>query len=222
MDFFSTLKDNLLRHYMIYVPEIAFAKMKGTIYEGMIPEEIANEFLYMFHLNKFSQDTKDFTIANMLSKAPLFESNIFKLFEAKKALDPAHFKVLLEKYYQQVNGHTIAVNWMLENITIIFKNVDQSMLNIFALQAEQFKNHYTELAQHFPFQEADTPNKNLVLRELKASYTPTQKQHKATELNTTTAPNITLKKSPTKKPKLVIDDHEVDAFLLTSVFNVEL
>lgn len=207
---------------MIYVPEVAFTKIKGTMYEGMIPEEAENEFFYIFQLNKLSQDIKDFTIANMLSKASFFESNIFKLFEAKKGLDPAHFKVLLEKYYKQVEGHTIAVNWMLENITIIFKNIDQRMINLFALQAEQFKNHYAELVQHFPFPGADSPNTNLVLGELKASYTPTQKTQKLPKLNATTAPKVRLKKSPTKKTKLVIDDSEVDAFLLTSVFNVEL
>jgi len=222
MDFFSTLKDNLFWHYIIYVPEIAFTKMKGTIYEGMVPEEAANEFFYMLHLNKFSQDINDFTIANILRKAPLFESNIFKLFEAKKALDTDHFKVVLEKYYEQVNGHLIAVNWMLENINIIFKNIDQNMLNLFALQAEQFKNHYTELSKHFPFPEENAPSTNIVLTELKASYIPNPKEAKTSEPTHQTAPKIRPKKSSTRKPKLVIDDNEIDAFLLTSVFNVEL
>ena len=221
MDTFSTLKDNLLRHYVAYVPEVAFAKIKGTIYEGMVPKEAANRFFYMFHLNNISENIKDFTIANLLAKADLFESNLFKLFEVKKALAPDHFKVLLDKYYEQVNGHTFAVNWMLQNINNIFKSVDQNIFNLFILQAEQFNKHNTELAKHFSLTEKDESAQNTILKQIKDSYTSTENESEISQSTSSITPNSRLQKAPLKKQKLVIDDHEVDAFLLTTVFNVD-
>ncbi|MCL5129359.1 hypothetical protein [Algibacter sp. L4_22] len=221
MDIFTTIKDNLLRHYAIYIPEIAFSKIKGTIYEGLLPKEAANTLFYIFSTKEPFVDINDVSIITLLSKSDILEGNIFKLFEAKKALGPEHFQVLLDKYKEHVEGHLFMIKWMYLNMNRTFENLDISITNMFKLQAEQFQKHSTELNNHFKIQPNNVPNKTIVLLEqLKETYTSAEL--KITNPDPVKTLPVSKSAKPVKKQKLEFNDDDIDRFLLSSVFNVDL
>ncbi|MWW23153.1 hypothetical protein [Algibacter lectus] len=221
MDIFTTIKDNLLRHYIIYVPTILFSKLKGSIYEGVLPEDAANTLFYLFNPKEIIADVNAFSIVALLEKSDILESNLFKLFEAKKTLEEEHFRVLLDKYKEHVEGHAFMTRWMYVNIDKTFANLDVGIINMFKFQAEQFQKHSEELNNHFKIQPNKVPNETIALLEqLKATYASTEL--KITPPEPIQPLPVSEKAKPTKKQKLIIDDDEIDKFLLSSVFNVDL
>lgn len=222
MDIFTTIRDNLFRHYIIYLPTALFTEFKGTIYENLLPIDTADTLYYMCYPQKILSDVNEFSIFNLFTKTDILQDNLFKLFEANKTLEKEHFKVLLDKYKEHMEGLLFMAKWMYHNFDKTFDNLDQSIINMFKLQAEQFQKHSTEVNNHFKIQPNNTPNETIVLLEqLKEIYKA------GAELeNTSPAPSkplpVSKKSMPIKKQKLIIDDNEIDRFLLTSVFNVDL
>jgi hypothetical protein len=221
MDIFTTIKDNLLKHYIIYVPTVLFSKLKGSIYEGVLPEDAANTLFYLFNPKEIIADVNEFSIVTLLEKSDILEGNLFKLFEAKKTLEEGHFEVILDKYKEHLEGHVFMTRWMYINIDKTFANLDVSIINMFKFQVEQFQKHSEELNNHFKIIPNKVPNKTIALLEqLKENYTSAELKITPTE----SLKPLPVSKKPkrTKKQKLIIDDNEIDKFLLSSVFNVNL
>lgn len=222
MDIFTTIKDNLTRHYAIYLPTALFSKLKGSIYEGVLPKDAANTLFYICNPKEIISDVREFSIIRLLGKSDILGDNLFKLFEAKNNLEKEHFKVLLDKYKDHVEGHVFMTRWMYVNIDKTFSNLDISIINMFKLQAEQFQNHSTELNNHFKIEPNIIPNETTTFLEpLKETY------EASAELKDTIPPAVKVQpvsktSKPIKKQKLIIDDNEIDRFLLSSVFNVDL
>lgn len=221
MDIFTTIKDNLLKHYIIYVPTILFSKLKGSIYEGVLPEDAANTLFYLFNPKEIIANVNEFSIVAILEKSDILEANLFKLFEAKKTLEEEHFKVILDKYKDHIEGHVFMTRWMYVNIDKTFSNLGVSIINMFKFQAEQFQKHSEELNNHFKILPNKFPNETITLLEqLKATYASAEL--KITPPEPIKPVPVRQKTKPTKKRKLIIDDDEIDRFLLSSVFSVAL
>ncbi len=221
MDFFTTIKDNLLRYYMVCVPPIVIEELKKTVYNGIIPEHIVNKLLILENKNEGSTDLNDFSILKLIAKQDIFESNIFQLFEAKNNLAEEHFKVLLDTYRNHVEGHVFATEWMSNYVAKTFKELDITIINLYKLQAKYFDEHQNELITHFEIQtnkaiKANSPT----LEQLVNDYPP--EEIKVNVPSNDKKGAIKMTKAHLKKQKLIIDDNEIDRFLLSTVFNVDL
>ncbi|GAL82773.1 hypothetical protein JCM19274_4010 [Algibacter lectus] len=111
--------------------------------------------------------------------------------------------------------------WMFVNIDKTFANLDVGIINMFKFQAEQFQKHIEELNNHFKIQPNKVSNETIALLEqLKDTYASAEL--KITPPEPIQPLPVSEKAKPTKKQKLIIDDDEIDKFLLSSVFNVDL
>ncbi|WP_042502003.1 hypothetical protein, partial [Algibacter lectus] len=129
--------------------------------------------------------------------------------------------VILDKYKEHVEGHAFMTRWMFVNIDKTFANLDVGIINMFKFQAEQFQKHIEELNNHFKIQPNKVSNETIALLEqLKDTYASAEL--KITPPEPIQPLPVSEKAKPTKKQKLIIDDDEIDKFLLSSVFNVDL
>ena len=224
MNTLTTLKENLSKDFVVYVPEAAFTILKGSIYEGVIPVQTVNKLYYLETKEQHFDDLKDFSMLKLINKNEHLENNLFLLFEAKKEIDTAPFQILLNKYKTYLEGYMFITNWMYHNIDSVFKNLDLKIVNLFKLQLDYFERHTKEFDSYFD----TSPNDDLKFLDQFKTITPTvEKNIKPSLIAPIESPiasesNPVVESTSSKKQKLVIDDEEVDRLLLTSVFNVTL
>ncbi|TYC12035.1 hypothetical protein ES677_09725 [Bizionia gelidisalsuginis] len=224
MNTLTTLKENLSKDFVIYVPEAAFTILKGSIYEGVIPVNTVNKLYYLETKEQHFDDLNDFSMLKLINKNEHLENNLFLLFEAKKEIDIAPFQILLNKYKTYLEGYMFITNWMYHNIDSVFKNLDLKIVNLFKLQLDYFERHTKEFDSYFD----TSPNDDLKFLDQFKTITPTVEENvkpsllAPIETPIATESNSVVESTPPKKQKLVIDDEEVDRLLLTSVFNVTL
>jgi hypothetical protein len=222
MDTFNTLKNNLIRNYAFYIPTIAIEKLKATVFEGIIPIEACDTLAFFDNERIISTNFKTLTILKLTSKKDILDENILLLFEAKKNLDSQHFLFLLNNYIPHVEGHLLVTNLMLDNIGKIFEGVEEHIINIFKLQLQYFQKHNTDLNLHFEIQKQKTSIANeKMLKHLNDTYSNPNFKIKIPDFPKS---KLLLKQKvkPVKKKKVLPSDEDIDRFLLTTVFNVEL
>jgi len=221
MDTFTIITHNLIRNYVLYIPSITISKLKSTVYEGIIPEEAVNTLVFFDDKRQYSTDIKTFSILKLVAKKDILDNNLFQLFEAKRNLEDQHFRVLLDKYMTQVEGHLFATKWMYKNIDKVFKGVDDSIINLFKLQAEYFESHNNEINKHFKIQAHKFSAKNeQLLKHFEDSYS--NPDFKIIVPDFSNNSSVKQKSKSVKKQKVMVSDEEIDRFLLTTIFNVEL
>jgi hypothetical protein len=111
---------------------------------------------------------------------------------------------------------------MLDNIGKIFEGVEEHIINLFKLQLQYFQKHNTDLNLHFEIQKQKTSIANeKMLKHLKDTYSNPNFKIKVPDFPKS---KLLLKQKvkPVKKKKVLPSDQDIDRFLLTTVFNVEL
>ena len=221
MDTFTIITENLTRKYVLYIPPILISKLKSTVYEGIIPDQDTNTLVFLDDNRQGSTNINAFSMFELVGKKDILDNNLIQLFEAKKNLEEQHFRVLLDKYISQVEGHLFATKWMYKNINKVFMGLEQSFVNLFKLQAEYFESHNNELNRHFEIKSHKISDKNVqLLKHFEDTYS--NPDFKVIVPNFKTNGFVNKKSKSVKKQKAKVSDEEIDRFLLTTVFNVEL
>ncbi|WP_372758105.1 hypothetical protein [Mariniflexile sp.] len=222
MDTSTIITDNLIRNYVFYFPTEAISLLESTVLKGAIPLEACNELAFFDIDKKVSTNFKNFSIIKLVSKKEILDRNLLHLFEAKKSLEHKHFIFLLNKYNLHVEGHAFVTSWMYNNIHRVFNNVEESTINLFKLQQEYFEKHLSELQDNFQVTKSEFLHQN----ESVSKHFQTQFSKPDFKIDVPEFPknNSLLKPiaKTTKKKKVVLSNEEVDRFLLTTVFNVDL
>jgi hypothetical protein len=221
-DTFNTIKANLIRIYIYYIPSKLKEYISKTSFYNMIME---SDYDVIAYANKESEHTKDITDSipfDMIEKAQILKHNIFILFDKKKSVQPNEFSYFLDKYLENLNYYTFIAKWLYSNLSASFPNVKADVKYMFEFQAYTFNKHLQEINKHFGIVD-NTPviNEKDILDHFDASFHTEYKQLEPVSENL----KISHSKLPIKSKKvkkILVTDEETDAFLLETVFNVKI
>ncbi|OMP29939.1 hypothetical protein [Mangrovimonas sp. DI 80] len=215
---FETIKNNITRLFIFYVPEILYDFIQDSIYRDIVPKQDINTVAFMDRDRKTSVAPARFQKYTLLEKSSIFEENIFALLDAKETLSKAQFEHLLKKYWEHLDSYTTLSQWMHDNIHECIHLPSESIVELFAIQKQLFENHRNLVIEKY-----GNPISNERIRLFKERM---EKQMDSPNFKVTVpillAPTPPIKKSPEprKKKKELITDEEVDKMLLETVFNV--
>ncbi|WP_053992910.1 hypothetical protein [Mangrovimonas sp. TPBH4] len=215
---FETIRNNITRLYIYYVPEILYDFIQDSIYRDILPKEDVNTVVYMDRDRKTIFDPTRFQKYALLEKSSIFEENIFALLDAKETLSNAQFEHLLKKYWEHLDSYTMLSQWMHDNIHECIHLPSESIVELFAIQKQLFENHRNLVIEKY-----GNPVSNERIRLFKERM---EKQMASPNFKVTVpnlqAPTPPVKKNPKprKKKTELITDEEVDKMLLETVFNV--
>ncbi|RSK40401.1 hypothetical protein [Mangrovimonas spongiae] len=195
---FNTLRNNLTRSYIFYVPSKVYDDVQRTQLKDMIPYHLTNTIVYMDDDRKTIEDISEFNKVEIISKNSLFDENIFTLIDAQSKLSAPQFKHLINKYWEHVETHTYLTNLMYTHLSEYIKDASKNVSDMFLLQKDYFSTHHTEIKRTF--------GALLTSRFTNALISYNKKP-------------VQTKKQKPKKPQ-IISDEDADVFLLETVFNI--
>lgn len=223
MEDFKTIKDRLFRNYIFYIPSVEIDELSGTSFEGVIPSEACDTLAYFDDKDALSSKVQNLNVMQMASKKEILDENLLFFFNAKNNLEESHFKFLLGKYIPYIDSQLSITKWMYDNVQSEFETVDPRVVDLFKLQMEHFENHHKDLNKHFEIEKFKRQQKN----ERLAAYFKEKYEKPDFEIKVPKLPESELLKSFWKKQGLldkkeIISDEEIDRYLLSKVFNVEV
>ncbi|WMI70085.1 hypothetical protein [Mangrovimonas sp. YM274] len=215
---FETIKNNITRLFIFYVPEILYDFIQDSIYRDIVPKQDINTVAFMDRDRKTSVDPARFEKYTLLEKSAVFEENVFVLLDAKEALGNTQFEHLFLKYWEHLDSFTMLSQWMHDNIHECIHLPSETIVELFAIQRQLFEDHRSIILQKYG---------NPKTRERIKKFTDNIKAQMASPNFKVTVPKLhaptpPIKKSPKprKKKTELITDEEVDKMLLETVFNV--
>lgn len=214
-DTFTIIRDNLTRAYIFYVPESLYHELQNSLLKDIIPIDATNTITFMDSDRNISTKITPVNKVQIISKGNILEENIFLLLDAQAKLNLEQFGYLLKKYRNHLDTHTYITNWMANNINKFFKDVSDVFKNMFITQSNTFKEHHDLIITKFGFVES-----KLRSNRFKEKFASPDFKFTIPNLVKGKVENKTSK--PRKNKTVIISDDEADAFLLESVFNVEL
>ncbi|WP_435133039.1 hypothetical protein [Formosa sp. A9] len=217
---FETIRCNLTRVYIFYIPTSRWELVQDTIYKDTVPKELLDTVVFLDKEQKTTADVSKFQKFHFAEKGLIFDETMFMLLDAKETLSAAQFDHLFKKYWEHLDSFTFIAQWMHENIHTCFVAPEESIVSLFALQRQCFVKHHELMVQKYGQPEGnswmdDWRNKIHTKVTVPVSLPDFQKK----ETKTLPVPKA---KQPVKKKQELISDEEVDALLLETVFHVTL
>ncbi|WP_338733473.1 hypothetical protein [Mangrovimonas cancribranchiae] len=210
-DTFDTLRNNLTRSYVFYIPSKVYDDIQQTQLKDIIPYHITNTIVFLDDNNNPTEDTDELSKVELISKSNLLEKNIFTLIDAQESLTESQFKHLINKYWEHVETHTYLTHLMCTHLSEYIKDVSKNVSDMFALQSNYFSTHHSEIKRTFGVLLTSMFNNTLLTySKKKSNINKTPLKNKKT---------VSSKKKPPKKPQL-ISNEKADRYLLETVFNI--
>ncbi|MDO7173729.1 hypothetical protein [Mariniflexile sp. AS56] len=225
-DTFETIRDNLIRFYIFYIPSSIKTDIQKTSFYDLLLESDYDMIVYLDKDRNLTRELTHSVTFGMMNKTQVLEQNMFLLFDKKKSLPQNEFSYLLDKYLEHLTIHTFIVEWLHTNLSVSVKNVQNDLKYIFEIQAQLFTKHLNHVNTQFKVPVVpETLNKKDVMQhfannpatENNLSSEPKNVEPKA--LNSMATKSII---KPKKAKKQLISDAETDAFLLQTVFHVKI
>ncbi|MCR8668033.1 hypothetical protein NO995_10095 [Aestuariibaculum sp. M13] len=204
---FTTIRDNLTRSYLFYIPDTIYNEFQQTEFKDLVPAEATNTIAYRNRKEEITTDETKFNRVEIATKCNLFEENLFLLIDAREKLAESQFQFLMNKYWEHLDIHANITYLMYVNLSKYFKDVSDNVTTLFKLQQDAFLKHHIEIKTKFSGFISGSP-----FKEKTGGFN-------VNEIGSEPIKKTTLKALKTKKPQL-ISDADADAFLLESVFNI--
>ncbi|GAA4301161.1 hypothetical protein [Aestuariibaculum suncheonense] len=204
---FTTIRDNLTRSYLFYIPDTIYNEFQQTEFKDLVPAEATNTIAFRNRKEEITTNETKFNRVEIATKCNLFEENVFLLIDAQEKLTESQFQFLMNKYWEHLDIHTNITYLMYVNLSKYFKDVSDNVTTLFKLQQDAFLKHHTEIKTKFSSFISGSP-----FKEKTGGFN-------VNEIGSEPIKKTTLKAKKTKKPQL-ISDADADAFLLESVFNI--
>ena len=245
--FFDKLVEALIIDLAFYIPSDIILTGVLEELEGSIPENYLNELTVLDPMGFSEFEINEFN-TRLIKKKNQLEKNIFKLLERKTTLEAFDFEFILNKYFKQLEFYLAITNWLRINLRNYNKEIIKlTTIGSFEIQYEIYNSHFNDLLIRFQrdldfslkeeftisellknyFPEMMTRYQMISVKENDTSEIQNKADIKSQNLEPTTKIELgDLKKTVAssepkmKKQKLVIDDHEVELFLLETVFNI--
>lgn len=216
---FTELWHKLYKPFIFYVPE------------SIIPEGDNTDFCNIIILldNKgFDSELKD-QLSNhkMIAKQAVLNDNIFRLIEKSGSLKDEQFQFFLEKYMEHVHFVVYVSDWMQKHVEADIKDLREETKNAFQSQANVFSKHLEDLKSKILPQGQIAPKQEVnVFKFIENDLSDIKKalnlnKDSKGKIDTVENKNVPTAKKAKKKPPLVTDE-AAEAFLLESVFNIEV
>ncbi|MBD0831653.1 hypothetical protein [Aestuariibaculum sediminum] len=208
-DIFKTIRDNLTRSYIFYIPDTIYNEFQQTEFKDLVPPGAINTIAFRNRKEEITADETKFSRVEIATKYNLFEENLFLLLDAQEKLTESQFQFLMNKYWEHLDIHVNITYLMYVNLGKYFVNLSENVRSLFKLQFDAFKVHHSEIKTKFS-------------KLIKGS--PFEEKTRGFSANTYLTTQT--KKTPVLKPKpkkqQLISDADADAFLLESVFNIPI
>ncbi|MFL1013227.1 hypothetical protein [Flavisericum labens] len=206
-EIFKTVRDNLIRSYIFYIPEYLYKDFQQTEFKDLIPIEATNTVVFMNRKGELTANEAQFKRLEISTKCNVFEENVFLLIDAQSKLGESQFQFLMTRYWEHLDIHMNLTCLMSVHLAKYINGVPGNISELFKLQSGAFLKHHTEIKTKFfgfvtgsPFQD----------RSMHFN------QNGKTSNETLKPKNNNIKP---KKPQ-IISNADADAFLLESVFNI--
>ena len=247
--FLDTLIDVFLDNLLFYIPsEIIFDGVIEQIEN--IPDHFFDE-ISLLDLERGIYRVSDEDVLELnqrlFEKRSLLEENSFALLEKNKEVTPIEFKIILEKYYDQLIFYLYITDWLITNINRFNEdNVHLGILGAFKLQHEYLSVHLKNLYRYFGAlidteREHNFSTEKMVLehfpdlisRVSKSKFnapitnqseinTETEDKEKIIDNPSEIQQQIKKKTPPQKKQRPTIINEEIEKLILDSVFKVQM
>lgn len=217
----ANLIKNITKKFIFYIPSTMYAMVEDSEFKGMLPKEEYDTIVYYEDKSKIrTSNFEKIILFDMLNKKDDLKNNVVILLEAKTSLTKASFDIVLNDYQEHLNIYLHITDWMHSHIKNFFPDLDETLTNAFKFQAQNFKDHGSQIAQHFQLKNEDRNfDKDDVIKNLESTFSTSE-----VKSNIFKNKNIPKTKplTPLQKSKATIKDEDIDLFLLETVFNVVL
>jgi len=238
----KVLLDELLsvfyHKFIYYVPREIIIEQVLEQLKDDIDDDFFDEFYF---IDNYEGSSKFYNIdaleLNILlaDKRSFLEQNTFKLIEKSKEITEFEFLVVIEKYYEFLLLFIYITEWLSENLKRHNgKDIHLSIIGAFAIQMQYFRSHVEDVCNYFGRfidleKEYDFSRKPFVMKylsELISRYDKIGSNHeeKAEKLENcdqeTFQKRVDSTKVKKKRQRPELDEDEIEAMILTQVFNV--
>jgi len=225
-DTFNTIRDNLRRYYIFYISSSLKNAIQHTLFVNSLTELDYDVFAYFNKDCKIVRGSVNSFSLEMIEKALLLEQNIFLLFDKKKYLSQNEFSYLLDKYLDDLIIYARISQWLNTNLAASFHDVQHDLKPIFELQAQYFNKHLQEIKDKFKNSKvSENINEKDLLLYFKNHFNAKKNlplDQKIVETENLNFKALTPIAKSKKEKKILVTDEETDAFLLETVFNVNI
>lgn len=217
-----TLRDNLLRCYIYYIPDSIFDDLNKTALQGIINRSDLNTLGFFDNNINSSTNFNNLNTVDFVTKSNQLEDNILALFKAKEELHDTEFQYILGNYKEHVGSHAFITDFLQRNLSHYIKNVDPHIISLFQMQMQVFDTHLIKMRQLFgAIEKPKTYRDQYLLNQFKDKFSKPGLKIKVPAVKSTLKPpNKTVNKLKTKKKPLITNE-EADAFLMETVFNIK-
>ncbi|GGZ92167.1 hypothetical protein [Algibacter mikhailovii] len=233
---FEELRNNLFKSFVFYIPKTLIPEEKKE--EWSVPK-YAIFFDTIFYIDSKGFDKllgKELCYGNILNKKALLKTNIFQFIDIKQSLNEQEFSFFMEIYLEQLNFCIYIGQWMSQHITEHIQEYTEDNQRSFELQANLFQLHLqdiqTRLIEPRKKQEVKPvdvlnyiENKLPALHDLIPNQVSIQKSENAEQQSEQILQQQKQSKRQTRKirkkrPLPIINDTEIENYLLRTVFNI--
>ncbi|TYB74368.1 hypothetical protein [Bizionia myxarmorum] len=146
---FNTIRDNLFRSYIFYVPKQFYHYIEPTFLANIIKPEMVNIIAYSNLDREITTIPSQMDGFGMLGKGNLLNENLDWLLEQQESLSKKAFNRFLDQYLEHVGMYWVFSLWMSKNVGIDLPETTTVLQSIFDLQHQAFDKHLDELDSYF-------------------------------------------------------------------------
>ncbi|MBD0832827.1 hypothetical protein [Aestuariibaculum sediminum] len=216
---YTELGNRLIMPMLFYLPKHLWLKADPDTFQYPKYDEYFDCVILIETSGKNYVLEEKHSYIHLMQKLHQLDMNMAKLIQLKEDLEQQSFKFFLDKYYQQLSFYVHISGWLNENVTKDINGVSEETLNAFKLQNDSFISHIKE------FENCFLKTYSIKAVEEKFENIDISKFNPLKSINIPDA--MEEKVEPTskriKKPKkILVTEEKAEAFLLKSVFNLEV
>lgn len=228
---FNTIRDNLFRSYIFYVPKQFYHYIEPTFLANVIKPEMVNIIAYSNLEREITTTPSQMDGFEILAKGDLLHDNLEQLLEQQESLSKKAFKRFLDQYLEHAGMYWVFSLWMSKNVGIDLPETTSAIQSMFELQHQAFDKHLDALDSYFgeqiseelsdPYQYIDMVSDVIEDAPIKQIETPEIAPEKIAEEPPRIEPKeleIVVKKEEKEPP---MTNAKARNFLLESVFGID-
>ncbi|MFC5194819.1 hypothetical protein ACFPH8_05710 [Bizionia hallyeonensis] len=146
---FNTIRDNLFKSYIFYVPKQFYHYIEPTFIANIITSNMVNIIAYSNLDRNITTLPSEMNALELLGKGELLNDNLEQLLEQQESLSKKAFKRFLDQYLEHAGMYWVFSLWMSKNVGIDLPESTSAIQSMFELQHQAFDKHLDKLDSYF-------------------------------------------------------------------------